>query len=79
MAEVVVKIDLALNGAVVDGVASMQASRDVIEAKARAVRHEDGSIDDWASDLVTARLLRKLEVALMESVHERIDRAVACE
>ena len=76
MAEVAVTIDLAFEGNVVHGVGSVRASDDLIEAKAQAVRHDDGSIDGWACDLVTARLLRKLEVALMETVHERIDRAV---
>ncbi|HSF86182.1 MAG TPA: hypothetical protein VLG28_11095 [Acidimicrobiia bacterium] len=79
MAEVALTIDLSMVGNAVEGVASLHAASGVIEAKARAVRHDDGSIDGWACDLVTARLLRKLEVALMETVHERIDRAVAYE
>ena len=76
MSDVTVAIDLEVRGTAVEGVATLDAMGDRLEAKARAVRHEDGSIDEWARHLVTARLLRSLEVALMESVHESIDRAV---
>jgi hypothetical protein len=76
VSDVTVAIDLEVRGTVVEGVATLDAMGDHLEAKARAVRHEDGSIDEWARHLVTARLLRDLEVALMESVHESIDRSV---
>ncbi len=76
MAHVSVDIDLALNGPAVEGSAKLVGVGKPLEASASAVRHLDGSIDDWAQDLVTARLLRRLEVAVMESVHERIDRAI---
>ena len=76
MADVTVAIDLSMHGTAVEGRASLDGMDEHIEAKARAVRHEDGSIDGWARDLVTARLLRRIEVTLMESVHERIDRVV---
>ncbi len=69
-------IHIEPQGLLMKGNASLRASTRTIEVEAEAVRHDDGSIDDWARDLVTARLLRKLEVELMESVHERIDRVV---
>ena len=76
MSEVSVAIDLSTDGAALEGNATLHGVGEPIAVEAHAMRHLDGSIDDWARDLVTARLLRRLEVALMESVHERIDRAV---
>ncbi len=71
-----VTIDLEVGGSLVSGRATLDAGRKHFEIEAQAVRHEDGSIDDWVVDLATARLLRRLELALMETVHERIDRSL---
>jgi hypothetical protein len=69
-------IDVEPHGRRMKGHASLRSHTRMLEVEAEAVRHDDGGIDGWATDLVMARLLRKLEVELMESVHERIDRAV---
>ena len=74
-----VEIELTVHGAVVEGRATLATRRRTYTVDAHAARHEDGSIDDWAIDLTMARLLRNLEVALMERVHERIDRSITNE
>ena len=71
-----VTIDIDLEGHYAVGRASLRGHTQTYDVTAQAVRHEDGSIDGWATDLVTARLLRRLEIALMETIHERIDRTV---
>ena len=74
-----VEIEITIGGAAVEGKATLETRRRTYAVEAHAARHEDGSIDDWAIDLAVARLLRNLEVALMERVHERIDRSIADE
>lgn len=74
--DVPVLMELMVDGDKIFGRATLEGRMEPIGAEAQALRHADGSIDAWAYDLVTARLLRKLEIELMERVHERIDRSV---
>lgn len=74
-----VTMEISVEGSRLAGHATLRSNGRVLETHAEAVRHVDGSIDTWATDLVTARLLRGLEIALMERVHERIDRSVSNE
>ncbi len=79
MVDVTVTMEIVARGTAMEGVAELDGVIGPLRASARAVRHRDGSIDDWARTLVGARLLRKLEVLLMEAVHEHIDRSIANE
>jgi|GEM_PF-4512336 len=69
-----VEIELTVCGHTVEGRATLGTPRRTFEAVAQSVRHEDGSIDTMAVELTLARLLRSLEMSLLERIHEHIDR-----
>jgi hypothetical protein len=77
--DVPITVTLESSGSTVTGKATLESPERTYEVVATAPRHEDGSTDAWSLDLATARLLRRLEVDLIERVHERIDRYVVNE